>query len=192
MYVSQDPRIGNGQRVAAFWERVWKHYLENRPFCRPEKLNRSLETKWGSVKHDVAKFCGVYKTVLNSRESGTSLEDVLERALDLYKVRHPKQQPFVFVHYWRILRDVPHWCDSIVAGNSQPRRPFYTMPKQKGTTPPCPKSSYSTIYASGEEEGDVEAVAECRVPKRPMHPTDQKAAKEADRVLCHREIAVQA
>ena len=118
LHVSQDPRIGNGQRATVFWERVWKHYLENHPFGKPERPSRLLETKWGIVKHDVAKFCEVYKTVLNSKESRTSLEDVLERALDLYKVRHPKQQPFVFMHCWRFLKDVSRWCDSIVVGSS--------------------------------------------------------------------------
>jgi hypothetical protein len=49
-----------------------------------------LETKWGVIKHDVAKFCGVYKSVVALNESGTFVEDVLERALELYKVKHPK------------------------------------------------------------------------------------------------------
>ena len=165
MHVLQDPRIGNGQQVAAFWERMWKHYLENRSSSTPKRPSKLLETKWGIVKHDVAKFSRVYKIVLNSRESGTSFEDVLEQALDLYKVRQPKLQPFVFVHCWRILRDVPRWCDSIVAGNSQPWQPSCMMLKRKGITLPRPESSHSTVHASGEEEGDVEAIAKCRVPK---------------------------
>ena len=37
------------------------------------------------MKHDVVKFCGVYKSVLSCRESGTSLDDILEQALELYK-----------------------------------------------------------------------------------------------------------
>ena len=30
-----------------------------------EKPSRSLETKWGVIKHDVLKFCGAYKLMLS-------------------------------------------------------------------------------------------------------------------------------
>ena len=75
-----------------------KYYHENQPFGAGERPSRLLETKWEAVKHDVAKFCGVYKSVLSYRELETLLDDFLERALELYKHRHFKQQPFVFVH----------------------------------------------------------------------------------------------
>ena len=74
------------------------HYQENRPSGCVERPSRSLETKWGIIKHDVSKFCGVYKSVLSLNQSSTFPEDVLDRSLDLYKVRHLKQQSFLFVH----------------------------------------------------------------------------------------------
>ena len=120
MHISQDPRIGNGQQAGAFWKRVCKYYHENQPFGAGERPSRLLETKWGVVKHDVAKFYGVYKRVLNYRELETSLDDGLERALELYKHRHSKQQPFVFVHCWRILNDVLWWLDSLMPENAPP------------------------------------------------------------------------
>ena len=90
LHVSQDPIRGNGQRALAFWEKITMHYQENRPLGCAERLSRSLETKWGVIKHDVSKFCGIYKSVLSLNQSGTSPKDVLDRSLDLYKVRHPK------------------------------------------------------------------------------------------------------
>ena len=143
------------------------------------------------MKHDIAKFRGVYKSVLNSKESGMSLGDVLERALDLYKVRHPKQQPFVFLHCWRILSDVSQWCDSIVAGNLSPYRSPFLMPKQKVMTPPHQRSSQFSVQVSAEEEREVKVLTSCRVPKPPVLSQCQKATKEADRVLPHKEIIVQ-
>jgi hypothetical protein len=71
-----------------------------------------LETKWGLIKHNIAKFCGVYNSVFALNESGISSQDVLEHALELYKVKHPKQLSFVFLHYWLLLKDVPRWWDS--------------------------------------------------------------------------------
>lgn len=112
--VSQDPVCGNGQRNMAFWERITTHYNQTKSRGNPVQPARSLETKWGNIKHDVGKFCGAYKQVLNCRESGTSAEDMLGRALEYYKDRHPKQQGFTFLHCWQLLKDVPRWWDSPV------------------------------------------------------------------------------
>ena len=66
-----------------------------------------METKWGHIKHDIAKFAGAYKQVLDCHELDTSLEDVLERALEYYKDCHPKQQSFLYLHCWHIFKEVP-------------------------------------------------------------------------------------
>ena len=71
-----------------------------------------METKWSLIKHDVAKFCGVYKFVVALKNFGMSAKDVLERALELYKVKYPKQLSFNFLHCWLLLKDMPRWWDS--------------------------------------------------------------------------------
>jgi hypothetical protein len=110
--VSQDPVCGNGQRNTAFWERITAHFNRVKARGSPLRPSRSLETKWGSIKHNVSKFCGAYKQVLDCRESGTSMDDVLYRALEYYRDRHPKQQGFTFLHCWTLLREVPRWWES--------------------------------------------------------------------------------
>jgi hypothetical protein len=112
--VSQDPICGNGQRNSAFWDRITAHFNQSKPRSNPVRPSRSLETKWGHIKHDVGKFCGAYKQVFDCRESGTSLEDVVEKTLQFYQDRHPKQQAFAYLHCWHVLKDVPRWWDSPV------------------------------------------------------------------------------
>ena len=100
LHVLQDPMTGNGLCATTFWKRIMKHYQENRPTTCGERPTGSLETKWGLIKHVVSKFYSIYKSVLSLNQSGTSLEDVLDRFLNLYnKVHHLKNQPFFFVHY---------------------------------------------------------------------------------------------
>ena len=168
LHVSQDLVVGNGQRATTFWERITKHYQENRPRGCAERPSRSLETKWGVIKHDVSKFYGVYKSILLLRESSTSAEDVLDRALDLYKVRHPKQQPFVFVHCWRLLKDVPQWADVLgcAATPQATVRSPRGMSKQRTAAPP---PSYVVKVEAEAEIGavDVDDVGEEPLPKRP-------------------------
>ena len=68
LHVSQDPIAGNGQRAGAFWDRIARHYQEHKLQGREDRPARSLETKWGAIKHDVAKFVAVHSQVLNSKE----------------------------------------------------------------------------------------------------------------------------
>jgi hypothetical protein len=96
LHISQDPIVGNGQRKEAFWERITTHYNWNKPIGGGECPSRSLEMKWGIIKHDVAKFIGVHKQVSSCRESGSSPDNVLQNALELYKVKHPKQHTLFF------------------------------------------------------------------------------------------------
>jgi hypothetical protein len=81
------------QRAGVFWERVSEHYDNNMPAgLRPQ---RSLETKWGNVKHDVSKWIGVYSQVLKLARSGSSVADNLKRAHDLYRQKDAKGCNFV-------------------------------------------------------------------------------------------------
>jgi hypothetical protein len=77
-------------------------------FCE-ERPTISLETKWGLIKHDVAQFCGNYQPIITLNESATFSEDTLQKAFELFKSKHPKENAFVFIHCWLILKDVPRW-----------------------------------------------------------------------------------
>jgi hypothetical protein len=55
-----------------------------------EWLVRSLETKWGLIKHNAFKFCHNYRVVLALNESDVYSEDVILKTLKLYKSKHPK------------------------------------------------------------------------------------------------------
>jgi hypothetical protein len=74
-------------------------------------LQGVLETKWGIIKHDVAKFVGHYTTVLALCESGIGIKDTLPKALNLYKTKHPKHQTFIFIYAWYVLKDILRWVD---------------------------------------------------------------------------------
>jgi hypothetical protein len=64
LHRSQDSMIGNQQKFATFWERVQNHFNESRPTDCAPRFALSLETKWGIIKHDVAKFVRHYTIVL--------------------------------------------------------------------------------------------------------------------------------
>jgi hypothetical protein len=74
--------------------------------CAP-RFARSLETKWGIIKHDVAKFIGKYIAALVLCESRIGFENIFHKTLNLYKTKHPKHQAFTYLHVWYVLKDIP-------------------------------------------------------------------------------------
>jgi hypothetical protein len=112
MNISQDACMGNGQRKETFWDRVGVHYNRHKPIGCGARSARSLDSKWVSIKHDVSKFVSAYGHVFNNAESGKSDEDILQDALELYKVRHAKGHPFVYLHCWLLLQDYPRWMET--------------------------------------------------------------------------------
>ncbi len=87
------------------------HYNVNRRQACVKRPTRSLETKWGIIKHDVAKFCGNYSVVSALCELRTSNEDTFQTSLKLYNIKHSHGQSFTFFHCWLIFHC---WHDGLI------------------------------------------------------------------------------
>ena len=92
-------------------------------------------------------------------------------ALDLYKVRHPKQHPFVFVHCWRLLKNVPQWADVLgCAATPQATVKSLTEMPRRRMAAPSP-SSVAEVEAEAETGAvDVVDVGDESLPKRLKRP----------------------
>ena len=114
--------------------------------------------KWGVIKHDVAKFYGVYKFVLQLNQYQMALKDVLNPALNLYKVKHPKHQVFISIHYWCLLKDILGWANfpNHLAYHQAIHNPS-SMPKKK-TLPRqtmCSGEIEENLLANGVEAEEI-------------------------------------
>jgi hypothetical protein len=178
LVVSQDHVCGNGQRNTAFWERITTNYNANKPRLCTIRPARSLESKWSHIKHDVAKFSGVFKQVSDCRESRATAEDVLERALEFYKDKHPKQQGFAFLHCWHLLKEMPRWWQA--AHDTQRRSSgggvASPVGMAVGTAAEQHGGGSDKCGEAGEEE-DVQVVAKANFPSRSTRPQGSKASK---------------
>jgi hypothetical protein len=167
LHVSQDPRIGTGQKSGSFWERITTHF--NDAGIAGKRPARSLETKWSNIKHDVSKFAGVHSQVQNLRRSGVSESDMLSESLELYKQKHPKGHSFTYLHCWYFLREVPRWAE--------------------GSATECRKSSRVRAQGRGVREmphfsdlesecASVDPPSSVAVGKQLLRPQGNRAAKE--------------
>jgi hypothetical protein len=57
------------------------------------------------------KFVHCHGLVIALNKPRTSIADTLQKALELYKSKHPKQQSFTFIHYLLFLKDASQCPD---------------------------------------------------------------------------------
>jgi hypothetical protein len=50
------------------------------------------------MKYDVSKFCGVFNYCYANKQSGDGQDKIVQKALALYTLKHPKQLSFIFLH----------------------------------------------------------------------------------------------
>ena len=174
LHVSQDPKQGTGQKSVNFWRRITEHYNAHKPKDGGFRPSRSLETKWSIIKHDVAKFVGVYGSVYKLRESGSSLEDVLLQALEVYKLKTSKGTGFPFIHAWKILKEVPRWAET----REEARKYDCASAMKRATT--TEGLEPGSVERVAEEQGLSGVVEDARF-KRLKRPGGCRAAKEEQR-----------
>ena len=109
--VSQDATRGVAQKKEKFWGRIAAYYNEHRPQGSPSRPQRSLESKWGIVKQDVAKFIGLHAQVVALNTSGTLEDDVLGETLELWKQKDKNGRGFAYLHCWAILWYISRWME---------------------------------------------------------------------------------
>jgi hypothetical protein len=64
---------------------------KNQPSTCANRHARSLETKWGVIKHNISKFVGCHRSLVALNEFGTFAKDTFQKALKSYENKHPKQ-----------------------------------------------------------------------------------------------------
>ena len=99
------------------------HYKQNRP--GGHRGARSLESKWGMIKHDVAKFIGAYNQVKRLHKSGMNESDIMRMAKELYRTKSQKGTEFTFEHCWELVKDFPRWADGV--STSQQSTPSHRL-----------------------------------------------------------------
>ena len=167
MTISQDPIVGNQQKSSAFWERIYEHYDSFNPVVH--RGARSLESKWGIIKHDALKFMGCYQQIKRLNKSGVGEVDIIRMAKDLYRTKSPKNAKFTYEHCWSIVKDYPRWADGVTTTR------HITPTKRKSMS-----SEHESQAGTTESVGVVESPLKSNASLRDR-PMGTKVAKETQR-----------
>jgi hypothetical protein len=109
--ISKYLNVGNEHKSSALWERIYEHHDNFNPVVH--RGARSLESKWGVIKHDALKFMGCYQQIKRLNESGVGEVDIIRMAKVLYRTKSTKNVEFTYEHCWSIVKDYPRWADGV-------------------------------------------------------------------------------
>ncbi|KAJ0695626.1 putative glutathione transferase [Helianthus annuus] len=104
--ISENPTVGNGQHVTAFWNRVVLYFRQNTSFT-VDRTKDQLTSKWTDMNKKVGKFNEIITKLKRDCKSGQSEEDILPLALTRYK--QDVGRDFSLWHVWILLKDSPKW-----------------------------------------------------------------------------------
>jgi hypothetical protein len=141
--ISKDAIVGVNQNTGAYYKRIYDYYSEHKPIGSV-RSQIGLQKRLGVIQKAVTKFCAFKSTVDRRNQSGkneydrvntllisTNLDIVcwfpnaemctnftfqIEDAVQMYE----KDEPFHFMHCWKILRYEPKWNDRLLEVNSTP------------------------------------------------------------------------
>ena len=111
--VSEDPIKGSDQQTSEFWQSIYELYDKKRP-RKDEKFFRessALQRQWAKLRKAVSKFAGCFKAIVDLNESGKTIEQQIEDAMELYDQENSGIDGNDIVVVWRILRDKRKWMD---------------------------------------------------------------------------------
>ncbi|PLW12448.1 hypothetical protein PCASD_24363 [Puccinia coronata f. sp. avenae] len=103
--VTQDPLNSTNQSGNTFWMRIRVHYLARRP--TPKRPLNSIKCHWQNIQQAVNKFQGFLKQVKLANQSGTSFNDQLDKAHQLYAA--VEGHAFPHQRCFNVLEEAPKW-----------------------------------------------------------------------------------
>ncbi|KAK9067576.1 hypothetical protein SSX86_011687 [Deinandra increscens subsp. villosa] len=156
--ISENPVVGNGQHVNAFWNRVVAYFLENTSFTA-NRTKDQITSKWTDMNKKVGKFNEIIKSLKKECEPGKSEEDILPLALTRYKQNVGRD--FSLWHVWILLKDSPKWKAPVLAEECGKNKRLKTS-----KTGVCTSSSHGHGCVNLEQEDDEAEV---------QHPSGKKS-----------------
>ncbi|PRQ20791.1 putative glutathione transferase [Rosa chinensis] len=170
-----DPAIGNDQKGAAYWKRIWDYFYAEKNFeLECDRNQGSLMHRWSGIQLDVNKFCGYIAEIERTRASGTTEQDRIVEAKQ--KFRRERGYNFTYEHCWHVLKFHPKW--NLELSRKKPKKTHATVPTT--SSPITPSASPDTIdLADGNVEGNESPCLERPIGKKAAKTLARKAkAKE--------------
>ncbi|KAK9935368.1 hypothetical protein M0R45_022471 [Rubus argutus] len=166
-----DPIIGNDQKGAAYWKRIWEYFYAEKNFeLECERNQGSLMHRWSGIQLDVNKFCGIYAEIERTRASGTTEQDRIMEAKQ--KFRSDRGYNFAYEHCWHLLKFHPKW--NLELSRKKPKNTHGASPATSSPVTPSPTSDTINLV-DGDNEGNESPFLERPIGKKAAKISAKKA-----------------
>ncbi|OEL35772.1 hypothetical protein BAE44_0003210 [Dichanthelium oligosanthes] len=98
--VAKDAIKGANQSKDTYWKRIHAYFHEHKHFVSTRSAG-SMMQRWGTIKREVSRFCGIKNQQDRLNESGKTDDDRLSDAMRLFQ--EVVEHQFNFLHCWVIL-----------------------------------------------------------------------------------------
>ncbi|EFP77994.1 uncharacterized protein PGTG_03950 [Puccinia graminis f. sp. tritici CRL 75-36-700-3] len=145
--ITEDARIGTDQSGAT------------RAITQPKRPQKSVKSRWGLLQKDINKFQACVIQVENMNQSGASVEDLLNMALELYSEN--QGSTFYHIRCYNILVKCPKWHDyfrqNTAKKNSKKRArsPSSEVPQSLPTSEPATSTTAEDRLVAEESQTDT-------------------------------------
>ncbi|TVU33323.1 hypothetical protein EJB05_25133 [Eragrostis curvula] len=114
--IQGDQVTNTSQKKDKMWLRILERYNLRRG-AYPQRTSRSVQSRWDTIKTEVAKFASFYADVLRENRSGLSDADKTTQAAATFAAVLKHQ--FSYLHCWELMKDEPRWQDAKSRANSK-------------------------------------------------------------------------
>ncbi|KAL6494195.1 hypothetical protein OROGR_030995 [Orobanche gracilis] len=108
LYISVDADVGADQSSGTLWSRILQVWRNNMDVYDVARKTNALACRWGLIQTVVNKFHGYYEQLERQPPSGSTPEDLKNKALLMYK--EMEARIFKYEHCWEIMKNNPKWC----------------------------------------------------------------------------------
>jgi len=118
VHISEDARIGVGQKALTFWQRIHDHFVKLRKNKMPpeqwyERTPLSLSNRWKRpLSVDVKKWMAIWSQLEKEPHSGWNYDDYATECHKRFLARNGNK-PFKFNYLLPILEDNPKFTSSV-------------------------------------------------------------------------------
>jgi hypothetical protein len=172
-YISR-PQGGRLSTQSSFWDRVATEYKKYSTAAF-ERTAVSLETKWGDLQTQVNKFAACFIQVSTNPPSGTTLDDLIKMALELYSAKF-NGKSFQYLGAWKVLKDSPKFCSTPSKKRSLSPGKLKSMKVEMDPTPSS--NAVSSSSSADSQAADCKLFVEENKPVMKERPMGTKKAKK--------------
>lgn len=167
--IHMNPIHENNKEQQTYWNRIAAYFHEHKQFDSDRTAN-SLMHRWSAIQIAVSKFQEYYNQIDAKNQSGTTEQNKVCQALEMYKSL--QKSSFSFMHCWSELRYAPKFASNILKKKNK-------KPQHSSAVTSSP-STPDSVSLNDEDEATIEQTMGRKATEE-LYERAKRKVQEAER-----------